>query len=181
MKKPDSQTYPLPWWASGILLGLVLILAISLANSLDVSNQFVYTNMKILKSYAPEYIEKHPLTSNDEFENSYHGWWLSIGIVIGACIASFYLKIWKVRTTSDLWQTNHKTPIVIRLIVCFLGGFLMLLGVAIAYNGSGENLLSGLSKLSLAAIPFAISMIVSGMLIAYLIYPATTSKNNNGN
>ncbi|MBN2589185.1 MAG: YeeE/YedE family protein [Sedimentisphaerales bacterium] len=181
MKKPDSQTYPLPWWAAGILLGLVQILAVSLAQSLDVWPQFVFTNTKILKSYAPEYIENHPLTNNEEFEKTNKGWWLGIGIAFGACIASLYLKTWKVSTTSDLWQQNYKTPIVVRLIVCFFGGFLMLLGAAIAYGGPGEHFITGLSKLSLAAIPFTLAMLASGMLIAYLIYPVTSFKNNNGN
>lgn len=178
MKKPDLQTYPLPWWAAGVLLGLVLILAISMVQSLDVSNQFVFTNMRILKSYAPEYIENHPLSSNDEFQHTNHGWHLAIGIVIGACIASVYLRICRVRTSTDLWQQNHKTPIIIRWIVCFSGGFLMLLGAAIAYGGTGEHFITGLSKLSLAAIPFTLAMLISGMFIAYLIYPTTTSNNN---
>ncbi len=178
MKKPDSRSYPLPWWASGILLGLVMILAISMAKSLDVSNQFVFTNMKILKSYAPEYIEKHPLSANQEFQNTNHGWFLAIGIVIGACVASVYLKICRLQASTDLWQQNHKTPIIIRWIVCFSGGFLMLLGAAIAYGGTGEHFITGLSKLSLAAIPFSLAMLISGMFITYLIYPSTTSDNN---
>lgn len=181
MNKPDSQTCPLPWWAAGILLGLVQILAVSLAQSLDVSPQFISTNTNILKSYAPEYIEKHPLTNNTEYEKTNKGWWLGIGIIIGACIASVHLKIWKIRTTPDLWQQNHKMPIVVRLIVCFFGGFLMLLGAGIAYGGLSENFIAGLSKLSLAALPFTLAMLVSGMFIAYIIYPVTTSKNNNGN
>ena len=178
MKKPDSQTYPLPWWAAGILLGLVQILAISLTQTLDVSHQFVFTNTKILKSYAPDYIEKHPLTNNEEFENKNQGWWLAIGIAIGACIASFYLRIWKVRTIPDIWKQNHKMPIVIRLIACFFGGFLMLLGAGIAHGGISDNFLSGLPKLSFSAIPFTIAMLASSMFIAYLVYPEAESKNN---
>ena len=181
MKKPDSQTYPLPWWAAGILLGLVQILAVCLAQSLDFSNQFVFTNTKILDSYAPEYINKHPLTNNEEYQNTNQDWWLGIGIAFGALIASVYLKTWKLSATSDLWQQNHKTPIVVRLIVCFFGGFLMLLGAAIAYGGFSEHFIAGFSKLSLAAIPFTLAMLASGMLIAYLIYPSTSIKNNNGN
>ena len=181
MKKPDSQTYPLPWWAAGILLGLVQILAVSLAQSLDVSPEFVLTNTKILKSYAPEYINKHPLTNNNEYENTNNGFWLIIGIIAGACIASVYLRIWKLHTISDLWRQNHKMPLIVRLIVCFFGGFLMLLGAGIAYGGISENSISGLSKLSLASLPFTIAMLISGMFIAYLIYPETTSKNENGN
>jgi len=54
----------------------------------------------------------------------------------------------------------------------------MLLGAAIAYGGTGEHFITGLSKLSLAAIPFTLAMLISGMFITYLIYPSTTSDNN---
>ncbi|MBN1972100.1 MAG: YeeE/YedE family protein [Sedimentisphaerales bacterium] len=178
MNKPDSQTYPLPWWAAGILLGLVQILAVSLSQSLDISPQFIFTNTKILNSYAPGYIEKHPFMHNEEYENADHGWWLGIGIVTGACVAAFYLGIWKVRAVSDLWQQNHNTPIVVRLIAGFFGGFLILIGAGITYGGVSANFITGFSRLSLAAVPFTIAMFVSGMLIAYLVYPVTAPKNN---
>ena len=180
MNKPDIQTHPLPWWAAGILLGLVLVLAISLAQSLDVSHQFIVSNTDFLKSTAPEYIENHPLLKNEEFENSNKGWWLGIGILIGAFIASIHLKKWKVRATSDLWQQNHNTPIVVRLIIGFLGGFLMLLGAGIAYGDIARNLFMGLSELSLAAIPFTIAMLFSAILIARLVYPGISNNNNKG-
>ena len=180
MKKPDSQTYPLPWLTAGILLGLIQILAVSLASSLDVTPGFVITNMKILESYAPEYIEKHPLTNKQQDENANQAYWLAIGIAIGGCIASAYLGIWKMKATPEIWKLNHKMPIIIRLITCFFGGFLMLLGAGIASGGICEYFITGLSKLSLAAIPFTLAMLISGIFIAYLIYPVTTSQNNNG-
>ena len=180
MNKPVTQTHPLPWWAAGTLLGLVLVLAVSLAQSLDVSSQFVATNTGILKSTAPEYIENHPLMQNEDYGKSDRGWWLAIGIVIGASIAAVQLRIWKVRATSDLWQQNHNTPVIIRMIAGFFGGFLMLLGAGIAYGGVNSNFITGLSELSLSAIPFTIAMFTSGALIAYLVYPLTNNKNNNG-
>jgi hypothetical protein len=180
MNKPNAQTHPLPWWAAGILLGLVLVLAVSLTQSLDVSHQFIATNTGILRSTAPEYIESHPLVRNEDYVKSEEGWWLAIGILIGACIAAIQLRLWKLRATCDLWQQNHSTPIIVRMIAGFVGGFLMLLGAGIAYGGVSSNFVKGLSELSLSAIPFTIAMLVSGMLVAYLVYPATSSKNNHG-
>ena len=180
MKNTNVQTHPLPWWAAGILLGLVQVLAVSFAQSLDISNQFVTSNMKILKSSTPEYMENHTLIQNEIYDKTDHGWWLGIGIAIGACAAAVYLKIWKIQATSDLWQQTHHTPIIVRIIVCFFGGFLMLLGAATAYGGACRNFITGLSELSLSAIPFSIAMLASGMLIAYLVYPAAPGKNNHG-
>ena len=180
MTKSIAQTHPLPWWAAGILLGLVLVLSLSLTQSLDVSPQFITTNTGILESTAPEYIESHPLVRNEDFVKSGEGWWLAIGILIGACVAAVQLRVWKLRATCDLWQQNHNTPIVVRMIAGFAGGSLMLLGAGIAYGGVSSNFIKGLSELSLSAIPFTIAMLFSGMLVAYLIYPAASSKNNHG-
>lgn len=176
MTKPNAHTPPLPWWAAGILLGLVQVLAFSLAQSLDISQQFVNTNTRILESIAPEYVQSHPIMNNEEYNNSSLDWWLGIGIVIGAFIAAVHLRIWKFRATTDLWQQNHDTPIVVRMIIGFFGGFLMLLGAAISYSGIIGHSFSGLAQLSLSGIVFTISMLFSSMFIAYLVYPKTADS-----
>ena len=178
MKKPNNQTNHVPWWVAGILLGLVQVLAISLSQSLDVSAQFINTNTGLLKSSSPEYINSHPLMKNDDFMKSNHGWWLGVGILIGGFIASIQLGTWKIRTTSDLWQQSHNTPIIVRMIACFFGGALMLLGAAIACGGISGNFITGVSELSISAIPFTIAMFISAMLAAYFVYPSAKGKNN---
>ena len=180
MTKTNKQTKPLSWWTAGILLGLVQVLAVSLSQSLDVSKNFVTSNIKILESASPEYIESHPLAQNETHTKSDDGWWLVIGIFIGACIAAIYLGKWKIRTTSDLWQQNHKTPIVVRIIACFFGGFLILIGAGISYGGISKNFIAGLSELSFSAIPFTAAMFLSGMFIAYFVFPVVSVNNNNG-
>ena len=178
MKKPNAKTNSVSWWAAGILLGLVQVLAISLSQSLDVSPQFIDANTDFLKSSAPEYINSHPLMQNEDFRKSNQGWWLCIGILIGAFIAAIWLGIWKIYTTSDLWQQNHNTPIIVRMIAAFFGGALMLLGTAIAYSGLSGNLITGLSELSLSEIPFSIAMMISALLVARFIYPVVNRKND---
>ena len=132
MAKANSQTHPLPWWAAGILLGLVQVLAVSLSFSLDITPQFVNTNTKVLESIAPGYIENHPIKENTEYERTGSSWWFAVGIFIGAFIAAVHLRIWKIQIISQLWQQNHNTPIVVRMIIGFFGGFLMLFGAGIA-------------------------------------------------
>ncbi len=178
MKKPEAQINSVSWWAAGILLGLAQILAISLSQSPDISHQFIAANTDLLKSSAPEYINNHPLMQNEDFRKSNHGWWLIIGILIGAFIAAIWLGIWKIRTTSDLWQQNHNTPIVVRMIAGFFGGALMLLGAAIAYGGMSGNVITGLSELSLSAIPFSIAILIAALLVTRFIYPSVNRKNN---
>jgi hypothetical protein len=54
----------------------------------------------------------------------------------------------------------------------------MLLGAGIAYGGVSGNFITGLSELSLSAVPFTIAMFISSVLIAYIVYPVTSGKNN---
>ena len=47
----------MPWWAAGLLLGLVQVLAIALVKPMGVSKQFVVADTKVLNRVAPEYSE----------------------------------------------------------------------------------------------------------------------------
>lgn len=171
MNKLTTQTPPLPWWAAGILLGLVQVLAISLVKPLDVSTPIIVVDTKILETIAPEYTQNHPLTNNEEFKKSGYGWWFNIGLIIGAFFAVLHLRRWKIQASSIWWRHNHDAPIMLRLIVGFVGGFLILLGAGFAYGGITGNFFSGWVQLALSAVPFTITMLGFGMLAARFIYP----------
>ena len=171
MNKLTAQTPHLPWWAAGILLGLVQVFAISLVKPLDVSMPIIVADTKILETIAPEYTQNHPLTNNEEFKESGYGWWFNIGLIIGAFFAVLHLRKWKIQASSILWQHNHNAPILLRLIVGFGGGFLILIGAGSAYGGITGNFFSGWVQLALSAVPFTITMLGFGMLTARFIYP----------
>lgn len=171
MKEFHTYTDSLPWWAAGILLGLVQVLAVSLAGPLDVSSQFIITDTTALEGLVPEYIENHPIKEHEEYNKSSYGLWLNIGILVGAFFSTLHLRKWKIQTTTALWRQNYKTPVVIRLIVTLCGGFLILLGAGFAFGSISGQFISGWSQLSLSAVPFTITMILTGMLVAKLVYP----------
>jgi hypothetical protein len=171
MNNLTNQSSHLPWWAAGILLGLVQIFAISLVKPLDVSTPIISADMKALESIAPEYTANHPLRNHKEFKQSGYGWWFDIGLVFGAFFAVLHLRRWKIQASSIWWRYNHDAPIVHRLFVGLCGGFLMLLGAGFAYGATTGMFLSGWTQLTLSAIPFTISMFGFGILAAYLLYP----------
>ncbi len=171
MNTVSVQRNYLPWWAAGILLGLVQVLAVSLAGPLEVSNPFIAADAKALQHLAPEYAENHPLVSREEYRQFGYGWWFNIGIVIGAIIAVLHLRMWQMRTTTVWWQRNHDAPVLLRMIVGFCGGVFLLLGAGLAHGALSEQFISGWTQLSLSAVPFTVTMLACGMLVAYFVYP----------
>jgi len=180
MKEPGIQTPPVPWWTAGILLGLVQVLAIGLATSLDVSNQFVVVDARTLERVAPEYTQNHPLISDKEHNKFGYASWVGIGLVLGAFLAALHLRMWKVRATSAWWRQNHDDPVLLRLIAGFCGGLCLLLGAGLAYGGITGQFSGGWAQLSLSAVPFTVAVFAFGMLVAYLVYPKTPAKGNRG-
>lgn len=171
---------PLPWWAAGILLGFVQVLAIGLVRPLDVSEQFVVADAEALERVAPEYAENHPLIGDEEYKKFGYGWWFNIGLVLGAFFAALHLRMWKVRATTVWWRRNHDAPIVLRLMAGFCGGALILFGAGLARGGATGHLVSGWAQLSLSAVPFTITVFGFGMLAAYLVYPKIPSADGRG-
>jgi hypothetical protein len=176
MKEANNQTPPLQWWAAGILLGLVQVLAIALVEPLSVSKPFVDADVKVLNRVAPEYSAKHPLLSDKQYKGFGYGWWFNIGIILGACLAAFQLRIWKVRTVSAWWQRNHDHTALLRLLTGFCGGVIMLLGAGFAYSSITGQFIGGWAQLSLSVIPFTSTLFIFGMLVAYLVYPRTPNR-----
>ncbi len=180
MKEAGIQTPPVPWWTAGILLGLVQVLAIALATSLDVSDQFVAVDARTLEHVAPEYTQNHPLISDKEHNKLGYASYVGIGLVLGAFLAALHLRMWKVRATSTWWQQNHEGPVLLRLITGFCGGLCLLLGAGLACGGITGQFSSGWAQLSLSAVPFTIAVFGAGMLVAYLVYRKTPARNKRG-
>jgi hypothetical protein len=176
MEESNSRTPPLSWWAAGILLGLVQVLAIALVEPMGVTKQFIIADARVLNRIAPEYSENHPIISSEENQKFGYGWWFNIGIVIGACIAAIHLRTWKVRTVSSWWLRNLNAPVLLRLIAGFCGGVLLLVGAGMAHGCITGQFIGGWAQLSLSAIPFTIAVFGFGTLIAYLIYPKTPNE-----
>jgi hypothetical protein len=162
---------PLPWWAAGLLLGLVQILAVGLNGPLGVSTQFVILDAKAIHSVAPEYAQNHPILSQDKYQKLGYGFWLDVGLVAGALLAALSVNRWKFRTTTVWWQTNRGSSIGGRFLAGFIGGFLILLGARLAHGCTSGQFASGWAQLSLSVVPFTLAMFGFGMFTAFLVYP----------
>ena len=161
---------PLPWWAAGILLGLVQVLAVGLRAPLGVSTQFVVADAKVINHVAPAYAQEHPLISTEKYQKLGYGWWLDVGLIVGAFLAAMLTRRWKAQTTTVWWRANHGASVGKRFVTGFIGGILILLGSRFAHGCTSGQFASGWAQLSLAAVPFTITLFGFGMLTAYLLY-----------
>ena len=161
---------PMTWWAGGLLLGLVQVFAVAVQKPLGVSTQFVVADTLVLKTIAPSYVETHALVSDAKYQKIGYGWWLNFGLVAGALAAGVRAGRWRLRTTTVWWRATYGQSVGARLIVGFIGGFLILLGARIGHGCTSGQLASGWAQLSLSAVPFTIGLFVCGMLTAFIVY-----------
>lgn len=171
MSKIVVRKSPLSWWVAGLLLGLIQVAAIGLYKPLGVSTQFVVADAKVINRISPDYAQSHPLISSDKYQKIGYGWWLDIGLIIGAFAAALATRRWKYSTAPVWWHVNRTHSIMGRFVTCFIGGFLILLGARFARGCTSGQFASGWAQLSLSVIPFTITLFGFGMLIAYIVYP----------
>jgi hypothetical protein len=162
---------PLPWWAAGLLLGLIQVLAVGVKKPLGASTQFVVLDTIAIEQAAPNYVENHALVSKGKYRKLGYGFWLDVGLVVGAVGAALGTKRWKVSKTTAWWRANYGASAGKRFLFGFVGGFLILIGARTAHGCTSGAFASGWAQLSMSAVPFTVAMFAAGMLVAKLVYP----------
>ncbi len=170
MQEKVVKKSPLPWWAAGLLLGIVQILAIGLKKPIGVSTQFVVVEGIALHKAAPDYSQNHGVLKNEKYQKLGYGWWLDVGLVAGAFLAALLAGRWRIRKTTIWWQASRGTSVRGRMIAGFIGGFLILLGARMAHGCTSGQFASGWAQLSLSVVPFTITLFGFGMLTAFVVY-----------
>jgi hypothetical protein len=164
---------PVGWLLGGLLLGLLQVTAFGLKKPLGVSTQYVVADTQVLEAVAPGYVEDHALIASTKYRQPGYGWWLVIGILVGAAGAAVATRRWRIESVPVWWEVNHGRSVGKRFAIAFAGGFLILLGARFAHGCTSGQLASGWAQLSVSAIPFTIAMFVTAMLAARLLYPRT--------
>ncbi len=164
---------PLVWWAGGLLLALTQVLAVSVEKPLGVSTQFAVVDGIVLHRVADGYAGDHPLIGSQKYQKLSYGFWLDVGLVVGALAAAVATRRWRPSVSPVWWRVNRGASVGVRLMVSLVAGFLILLGARLARGCTSGQFASGWAQLSLSAIPFTIGLFALGMLTARLTYPKT--------
>ncbi len=164
----------LPWWAAGLLLGLVMTLAVAVKKPLGVSTQFVVAHGIALKKAAPDYVADHPVLKAAKYQAPGYGWWFDIGLIGGAAVTALLADRWRPRLTCAWSRANMSMPR--RLVLAAIGGVLILFGSRIAHGCTSGQFASGWAQLSVSALPFTIGLFGVGVLAARWFYPKVPNQ-----
>ena len=172
------------WKASGVLLGLTLVLAVLLVKPIGVSTQYTVLDSVIRSSIESwsfpagkettstySYEDSHVLdTVNTPIKNktkpSSYGLVFVASMVLGGFIASRAKK----RSSSKARSTSAKIVKPRRYLFSFIGGFLVLFGARLAGGCTSGHMMSGMMQTALSGYLFTIAAFATAIPMALLIY-----------
>ena len=164
----DSAWSP---YAAGIVIGLLQIPAFMLANTaLGASSSFVTAAAWIASIFDPaaaqiDYFAKH-MTSDKYYWQSA----LVIGIAIGAWLSA---RLGGVKRPSFAKAWSELTGVKSlggRMVMGFIGGFILLLGARIAGGCTSGHGVSGMAQLAVGSTVAVIAMFAGGVPAALILY-----------
>jgi hypothetical protein len=173
MTDEETRAVPaIPWWAGGLGIGAVLILAVALVQPIGVSTQYVVLDGVLLHQVLPELADQSAyLTEAAE------GWSLATyefffvtGIPVGAFLASWATKRFSPRLVPREWARQFGTNPGRRLAWSFIGGFLLLFGARFGGGCTSGHMISGVSQLAVSSLIFSAALFVSAIVTARWLY-----------
>jgi hypothetical protein len=167
------MTFPLPWWAGGLAIGLILIIATALAEPIGVSTQYVVLDGVLLHALAPATVEQSPY-----LEKTAKGWTLEtyefffvLGIPLGAFLAALATRRFSTRVVPAEWEARFGPSSTRRLVWSFFGGFILLFGARFGGGCTSGHMISGISQLAISSFLFTAALFASAILTARHLYP----------
>lgn len=178
------------WKSSGIALGLVFLLAVTLVKPIGVSTQFVIFDGIIWNAFSNIIVKndntKKDYTSTNAYLNKSGGKYaknianplnysfiLVLSIILGGFIAEKLqnkLTDKQTLTISNAWRVSFGNSLLKRHFGAFIGGFLILFGSRLAGGCTSGHMISGIMQTSISGYLFALSAFAIALPVAFLIY-----------
>ena len=162
----------LPWWAGGIGIGLVLIVAVALVQPIGVSAQYVVLDGVLLHNLLPDVASKSPYLAKTA-----QGWTLAtyefffvLGIPVGALVTALATARFTTRVVPTEWKKRFGSNPGNRLVWSFVGGFLLLFGARFGGGCTSGHMISGISQLAISSFVFSAALFISGIVTARVLY-----------
>mgnify|MGYP001442404038 CR=1 FL=1 len=179
LEAPHEESNPvLSWWAGGIGIGLVLIVAVALVQPIGVSAQYVVLDGVLLHAVLPDIASKSPYLAKTA-----QGWTLAtyefffvLGIPLGALLAAMATTRFRTRVVPVEWKKRFGSNPGNRLVWSFVGGFLLLFGARFGGGCTSGHMISGMSQLAISSVVFSAALFISGIITARVLYRDGASR-----
>jgi uncharacterized membrane protein YedE/YeeE len=162
----------LVWWAGGLAIGIVLILAVALFQPIGVSTQYVVLDGVLLHNVLPDVASKSPYLAK-----ATQGWTLAtfefffvLGIPLGALMAAMATARFTTRVVPTEWNKRFGSNPGNRLVWFFVCGFLLLFGARFGGGCTSGHMISGVSQLAVSSLVFSFALFASAIVTARWMY-----------
>jgi uncharacterized protein len=162
----------IPWWAGGIGIGLVLIVAVAFVQPIGVSAQYVVLDGVLLHHVLPDMASKSPYLAKTA-----QGWTLAtyefffvLGIPLGALVSAMATARFTTRIVPAEWGKRFGSNPGKRLAWSFVGGFLLLFGARFGGGCTSGHMISGISQLAISSLIFSSALFISGIITARWLF-----------
>lgn len=168
----------LSWWAGGLGIGLILIVAVALVQPIGVSTQYVVAIGILLHHVMPGVAIQSPYLV--ETAEGWTAWTYEFmfvaGIPLGAFVAALATGRLRWRVVPAEWAKQFGSQPGGRLVWAFLGGFILLFGARFGGGCTSGHMISGVSQLAASSLVFSASLFVSGIVMARWLYGGGGSR-----
>ena len=107
-----------------------------------------------------------------------YGTFFLIGIFLGALVGAWLSRDLKIEVVPPVWRERFGRSPAKRLAVAFLGGLIIMFGARMAGGCTSGNGLSGSLQLAVSGWTFFLTMFVTGLATAWLMFgrPGSSSR-----
>jgi hypothetical protein len=181
------------WFTSGIMLGLIFIIAVAFVKPIGVSTQFVIFDGLVLNSVQELVVEdpasKSGYSSDNVYLNKSGGKYAksiaeplnySFIFVFAMILGGFTARKLTVKASNEehseeknipkVWQDRFGNSAKQRYLGTFLGGFLVLFGARLAGGCSSGHMMSGMMQTSVSGYLFTLGTFVVAIPAAIILY-----------
>lgn len=162
----------IPWWAGGLAIGLILIVAVALVQPIGVSTQYVMAVGMLLHQVLPTVAAQSPYLAEtaDGWTPFTYEFMFVLGIPLGAFLSSVVTWRLSSRLLPPVWERRFGPIPGRRLVWSFIGGFMLLFGARFGGGCTSGHMISGVSQLAVSSLLFSAAVFISGILTARWLY-----------
>lgn len=162
----------LVWWAGGLAIGIVLILAVALFQPIGVSAQYVVLDGVLLHNVLPDVASKSPYLAKatQDWTLATFEFFFVLGIPLGALMAAMATARFTTRVVPTEWNKRFGSNPGNRLVWSFVGGFLLLFGARFGGGCTSGHMISGVSQLAVSSLVFSSALFASAIVTARWMY-----------